>query len=119
MPYASDEEIFDRELHLHGDDAERPGYTLHELFRLTRSNVVQQRISAIGSISGLLSIHNQGFYNNVLEIPISKIFFLLRFAFDDNIPALLQITSKALSTLFYNETDEVIYQPFHDFCLCP
>lgn len=68
---------------------------------------MQQRISAIGSISGILNIYHQGFYDAVLEIPISKIFFLLRFAFDDNIPAILEVTSKALATLFHNDSDEV------------
>lgn len=72
-----------------------------------RSNIVQQRISAIGSVAGILNIYSQGFYDTVLELPISKIFFLLRYAFDDNIPAILEITSKALATLFYCESDEV------------
>lgn len=40
LPYApSDapaEPIDERELYLHGDDAQRPGYTLQELFRLAR-----------------------------------------------------------------------------------
>lgn len=74
-----------------------------------RSNIIQQRISAITAINGILEINNQGFYDNVIEIPISKIFFLLRFAFDENILSMLEITSKALSTLFYNETDEVSF----------
>lgn len=98
----------DRELYLHGADAERPGYTLQELFRLARSNVAQQRHSAIGAIAGLLNIYKQGFYDTVLEVPISKIFFLLRYAFDDNASGSLEITSKALATLLYNDSDEVI-----------
>ena len=68
---------------------------------------MQQRISAISSITGILNIYHQGFYDEVLEIPISKIFFLLRFAFDDNAPSMVECTTKALATLFYNETDEV------------
>ncbi|XP_036338126.1 RNA polymerase II-associated protein 1 [Rhagoletis pomonella] len=98
----------DRELYLHGEEPHRPGYTLQELFRLARSNVIQQRISAFRSIGGILSIYNQGFYDNVLELPISKIFFLLRFGFDDNTPAMLEVVSKALSCLFYNEADETL-----------
>lgn len=81
-----------------------------------RSNVAQQRVSAIASIAGLLNIYNQGFYDAVLEIPISKIFFLLRFAFDDNVPALLEVTSKALATLFHNDSDEVIAVLFRKLC---
>lgn len=72
--------------------------------------MIQQRNSAISAISGLLNIYNQGFYDKILEVPISKIFFLLRFAFDDNTPILLETTSKALATLFYNDSDEVKLQ---------
>lgn len=73
-----------------------------------RSNITQQRISAFGAITGILNIYNQGFYDNILELPISKIFFLLRFGLDENIPSLLEVVSKGLSVLFYNDTDEVM-----------
>lgn len=96
------------ELYLHGDDAHRPGYTLQELFRLARSKMVQQRISALGAVGGILSIHNQGYYDGIFDLPVSKIFFLLRYAFDDNTTSVLEVTAKALAALFYNETDEVI-----------
>lgn len=95
------------ELYLHGDDAHRPGYTLQELFRLARSKVIQQRISALRAVGGILSIYNQGYYDGIFELPISKIFFLLRYAFDDNTASVLEVTAKALAALFYNETDEV------------
>ncbi|XP_050335533.1 RNA polymerase II-associated protein 1 [Bactrocera neohumeralis] len=98
----------DRELYLHGDEPHRPGYTLQELFRLARSNIMQQRISAFGAIGGILSIYNQGFYDGVLELPISKIFFLLRLGLDDNTPAVLEVVSRALAFLFYNEADETL-----------
>lgn len=98
----------DRELYLHGADAERPGYSLQELFRLARSKVMQQRISALGAICGLLSIYNQGFYDAVLDVPISKCFFLLRFAFDENVPGILEVSAKALATLLHNDADETL-----------
>uniref|UniRef100_A0A0A1WPQ3 RNA polymerase II-associated protein 1 n=1 Tax=Zeugodacus cucurbitae TaxID=28588 RepID=A0A0A1WPQ3_ZEUCU len=98
----------DRELYLHGEEPHRPGYTLQELFRLARSNIMQQRISAFGAIGGILSIYNQGFYDGVLELPISKIFFLLRLGLDDNTPAVLEVVSRALAFLFYNEADETL-----------
>ena len=97
----------DRELYLHGDEPHRPGYTLQELFRLARSNVMQQRITAFNAIAGILNIYQQGFYDQVLDLPVTKIFFLLRFGFDDNTSAMLEVVSKALAYLFYNETDEV------------
>lgn len=107
LPFTSKDENPSSELYLHGDDAHRPGYSLQELFRLGRSAMMQQRISALGSIGGILNIYNQGYYDGILELPISKIFFLLRYAFDDNTPAMVEVTAKALSTLFYNESDEV------------
>lgn len=121
LPYTMDEisdktngavEKDDRELYMHGDEPHRPGYTLQELFRLARSNVMQQRVTAFSAIAGILSIYQQGFYDQVLDLPISKIFFLLRFGFDDNTPAMLEIVGKALAYLFYNETDEVSLRYF-------
>ncbi|KAH8380353.1 hypothetical protein KR009_010175 [Drosophila setifemur] len=112
------EQLDERELYLHGEEADRPGYTLQELFRLARSTVLQQRISAFGSIAGILSIYNQGFYDQVLTLPISKIVFLLRFGLDDNAPAQLEVVSRALANLFYNETDEVLLDHVHDNAYC-
>lgn len=111
------EKTFDnekRELFLHGEDPERAGYTVQEFFRLARSNVLQQRFAAFSAINGILSIYNQGFYDNVLELPIAKIFFLLRFGLDDNTPSLLEITTKGLATLFYNEADETLLDAIFD-----
>lgn len=75
---------------------------------------MQQRNSAIGAIAGILNIYHQGFYDKVLDVPISKIFFLLRFAFDDNTPILLETSSKALATLFYNDSDEILLDCTHE-----
>uniref|UniRef100_A0A182QYA5 RNA polymerase II-associated protein 1 C-terminal domain-containing protein n=1 Tax=Anopheles farauti TaxID=69004 RepID=A0A182QYA5_9DIPT len=104
----------DRELYLHGEDASRPGYTLQELFRLARSNVLQQRISALGAVAGMLNIMNQGFYHGVLELPVSKVFFFLRFALDENTPSVVEVASRALASLFYNDTDEILLDTLFD-----
>lgn len=98
----------DRELYLHGDDPHRPGYSLQELFRLARATVLQQRVAAINAIAGIINIYNQGYYDGILELPISKIFFFLRFALDENTPAIVEVTSRALAYLFYNDTDETL-----------
>ncbi|XP_016992138.2 RNA polymerase II-associated protein 1 [Drosophila rhopaloa] len=111
-------QLDERELYLHGEEADRPGYALQELFRLARSTVLQQRISAFGAIAGIFSIYNQGFYDQVLSLPISKIFFLLRFGLDDNAPAQLEVVSRALANLFYNETDEVLLDHIQDNAYC-
>lgn len=98
----------DRELYLHGEDPQRPGYTLQEFFRLGRSTVLQQRIAAINAIAGIINIYNQGYYDGIIELPISKIFFFLRFALDEKIPQIIEASSRALSYLFYNDTDETL-----------
>lgn len=118
LPFRLNEnEAASRELFLHGDDADRPGYTMQELFRLARSTVMQQRLSALAAIGGILSIYNQGYYDGIFKLPISKIFFLLRYAFDDNTPAMLEVTAKALATLIYNETDEILLDTTFDCSL--
>ncbi|XP_055640241.1 RNA polymerase II-associated protein 1 [Toxorhynchites rutilus septentrionalis] len=109
-----DDKADDRELYLHGEDEHRPGYTLQELFRLGRANVLQQRISALNAIGGILNIFNQGFYDGVLELPISKIFFFLRFALDENTPAVVEAASRALAYMFYNDTDETLLDTIYD-----
>lgn len=115
LPYTTeDENKDDRELYLHGEESHRPGYTLQELFRLGRSTVLQQRVSAITSIAGILNIYNQGYYDKILELPISKIFFFLRFALDENTSAIIEVASKALSYLFYNDTDETMLDILHE-----
>ncbi|XP_053660448.1 RNA polymerase II-associated protein 1 [Anopheles marshallii] len=117
QPYVAEpnhQQADDRELYLHGEDAQRPGYTLQELFRLARSNVLQQRISALGAIAGMLNIMNQGFYDGVLELPFSKVFFFLRFALDENTPSVVEVASRALASLFYNDTDEILLDSVFD-----
>ncbi|KAG5674271.1 hypothetical protein PVAND_004251 [Polypedilum vanderplanki] len=111
LPYIFEEENSkkdDRDLFMHGDEPDRPGYTLQELFRLARSNVLQQRTSALTAIAGILNIYNQGYYDEILQLPISKIFFFLRFSVDENVPSIIQAALKGLSVLFYNETDETL-----------
>lgn len=108
LPYTENRNVDDRELYLHGDEPFRPGYTLPEFFRLARSKVMQQRISAFKAIGGILNIYNQGFYDDILDLPISKIFFLLRFGLDENALSTLEVCSRALSALFYNDTDETV-----------
>jgi len=85
---------------------------------ISSSTVLQQRISAFGSIAGILSIYNQGFYDQVLTLPVSKIFFLLRFGLDDNTPAQLEVVSRALARLLYNETDEVLLDHICENAYC-
>lgn len=114
LPFSETLTSENRELYLHGDDPHRPGYTLQELFRLARSDVLQQRVSALTSIQGILAIYNQGFYDQVLELPVSKIFFLLRFSLDDKAPAVIEQALLGLANLFYNNSDEFLLDCIFD-----
>lgn len=96
-----------KELYLHGDEPQRPGYTLQELFRLSRSTILQQRHFALKAIVGILDIYQRGYYDKVIDLPITNIFFLLRFAMDENTEAIVEVAAMGLALLFYNESDEV------------
>ncbi|EFA10420.1 RNA polymerase II-associated protein 1 [Tribolium castaneum] len=107
LPY-TEKEISEksRVLYHHGEEAGRPGYTLQELFQLSRSNVIQQKIIALNTIANILSLHSTGVYDDVIDLPLEQIFFVLRFCLDDNTPAVLNAAIKAMRNLFYSKVDE-------------
>jgi len=43
-------------LHHHGDEPERPGYTLEELLLFSRSSVMQQRAIGVSTIANILRL---------------------------------------------------------------
>lgn len=51
-------------------------------------------------------MHSTGVYENVIDIPIEQIFFVLRVCLDDNAPSILNAAIKALRNLFFYEIDE-------------
>lgn len=115
MPFHADEKISqDRNLFIHGEEPDRPGYTLKELLRLGRSNILQQRISALKSIAGIIAFHNQGFYDGILELPHAKLFFYLRFAMDDSTFLIMSEATKAMGSLIYNDVDEFLLDLTYD-----
>ncbi|KAL1494575.1 hypothetical protein ABEB36_010151 [Hypothenemus hampei] len=95
-----------RHLYHHGDEPERPGYTLQELLLLSRSNVTQQRIVALTTLGNILSLEQTGIYDKVIDVPIEQIFFVLRVCIDDNTPSVLTAAVKALRNLVYFQVDE-------------
>ncbi|XP_076265671.1 RNA polymerase II-associated protein 1 isoform X1 [Rhynchophorus ferrugineus] len=95
-----------RHLYHHGDEPERPGYTLQELMLLSRSNVIQQKIIALNTLGNILSLDQTGIYDRVIDIPIEQVFFVIRFCLDDNTPSVLNGAIKALRNLIYFQIDE-------------
>lgn len=61
---------------------------------------------ALSTIANLLSVWHSGAYEIIAEIPVEQIFFVIRFAADDNAPGVLNAAMKALRNLFCCSIDE-------------
>lgn len=114
QPFNAEMTEANRHLFMHGGPENRPGLTLQDFFRLARSTNIQQRVAAFNAIAGILSIYNQGYYDGILELPIPKIFFLLRFGLDEAVPSITEAAMRALAYLFYNDNDEMLLDATFD-----
>lgn len=106
LPYTMEYTENTKTLFHHGEEPHRPGYSLTELFELSRSTITQQRVMALNTLAGVLEYHSAGTYKDVLEIPLSKIFFVIRIAMDENKTVILEPALKAMRNLLYNRIDE-------------
>ncbi|XP_054282701.1 RNA polymerase II-associated protein 1 isoform X2 [Macrosteles quadrilineatus] len=108
LPYC--EEQTTEGLHHHGDEPERPGYTLQELMQLSRSSMLQQRITAISTLSNIFVKASD--YDYCLEKPLlpqlldSELYLLLRFTLDDSVRSVVSAALAAISNLLVNIKDE-------------
>lgn len=106
LPYVMEYTENTKTLFHHGEEPHRPGYSLTELFELSRSTITQQRVMALNTLAGVLEYYSAGTYKDVLEIPLSKIFFVIRIAIDENKTIMLEPALKAMRNLLYNRIDE-------------
>lgn len=106
LPYTVEYTEKSKTLFHHGEEPHRPGYSLTELIELTRSTITQQRVMALNTLAGILEYYNVGTYKDILELPLSKIFFILRIAMDENKIIILESALKAMRNLLYNRIDE-------------
>ncbi|XP_034827914.1 RNA polymerase II-associated protein 1 [Maniola hyperantus] len=106
LPYTVEYTEKTKTLFHHGEDPHRPGYSITEMIELTRSTVTQQRVMALNTIAGILEYYIAGIYKDVIEIPLSKIFFVIRIALDENKLILLEPALKAMRNLLFNRIDE-------------
>ncbi|XP_035448327.2 RNA polymerase II-associated protein 1 [Spodoptera frugiperda] len=106
LPYTMEYTEKTKPLFHHGDEPHRPGYSITELIELTRSTVTQQRVMALNTIAGIIEYYSAGTYKNVIEIPVSKLFFIIRIAMDDNKVIILEPALRAMRNLLYNRIDE-------------
>ncbi|KAL3049240.1 hypothetical protein OYC64_008664 [Pagothenia borchgrevinki] len=99
-------------LHHHGEEPDRAGYSLQELFLLSRSQLIQQRTLAISTLANILSKARAGEYLSVLKGSMvstlldAGLLFLLRFALDDGVEGAMSATVHALKALLVCEEDE-------------
>lgn len=55
LPYVEeDKSTCDRGLYHHGEEPQRPGYAIEELYQLTRSSLPRQRIVALNTLAAIL-----------------------------------------------------------------
>uniref|UniRef100_A0A4X1UY90 RNA polymerase II associated protein 1 n=1 Tax=Sus scrofa TaxID=9823 RepID=A0A4X1UY90_PIG len=99
-------------LHHHGEEAERAGYSLQELFHLTRSQVSQQRALALHVLAQVISRAQAGEFGDrlvgsVLHLLLDAGFlFLLRFSLDDRVEGVIAAAVRALRALLVVPGDE-------------
>ncbi|XP_068195704.1 RNA polymerase II-associated protein 1 isoform X2 [Antennarius striatus] len=99
-------------LHHHGEEPERAGYSLQELFILSRSQVIQQRSLALSTLANILSQARAGAYLSDLKGSVTStlldagLLFLLRFALDDSVEGVMSAAVHALKTLLVCDSDE-------------
>ncbi|XP_006158727.1 RNA polymerase II-associated protein 1 isoform X2 [Tupaia chinensis] len=99
-------------LHHHGEEAERAGYSLQELFHLTRSQVSQQRALALHVLTQVISRAQAGEFGDrlvgsVLRLLLDAGFlFLLRFSLDDRVDGVIAAAVRALRALLVTPGDE-------------
>ncbi|XP_014250012.1 RNA polymerase II-associated protein 1 [Cimex lectularius] len=98
-------------LHNHGEEQERPGYTLQELIQLSRSSVLQQRVISLNCLAKIMA--NASRYNEHFNKPIlpalldADMYLLLRFSLDDPAPPIVIASATAICNLIVNHTDEL------------
>ncbi|XP_042356934.1 RNA polymerase II-associated protein 1 [Plectropomus leopardus] len=99
-------------LHHHGEEPERAGYSLQELFLLSRSQLIQQRSLALSTLANILSKARAGEYLSVLQGSVvstlldAGLLFLLRFALDDSVEGAMSAAVHALKALLVCAEDE-------------
>ncbi|NWW49647.1 RPAP1 protein, partial [Pedionomus torquatus] len=99
-------------LHHHGEEAERAGYSLQELFHLSRSQVIQQRTLALQVLGHIVQKARTGEFASSLKGSVLRLLldagflFLLRFSLDDAVDNVMAASVGALRALLVSLDDE-------------
>ncbi|XP_075211617.1 RNA polymerase II-associated protein 1 isoform X2 [Lycorma delicatula] len=111
LPFVDDKLDVRQGLHHHGEEPERPGYSLQELIQLSRSSVLQQRIIALNTLANVLEKAN--LYVECFDKPLlpmlldAELFLMLRFSLDDASRPVITVSLAALCNLLVNHFDEI------------
>ncbi|GFR83261.1 RNA polymerase II-associated protein 1 [Elysia marginata] len=101
-------------LHHHGEEPERAGYTLEEIFQLTRSSNLQQKTFAFHTLAKVISKAKSGKLSEKVQSPIiptilsGGVLMLLRWGLDDSAVAVVAAAVDALHALLWNPLDEAL-----------
>ncbi|KAG5265553.1 hypothetical protein AALO_G00243750 [Alosa alosa] len=99
-------------LHHHGDEPELAGYSLQELFMLSRSLVIQQRTLALSTLANIITKARSGVFTSELKGSVlstlldAGLLFLLRFSLDDCVEGVIAAAVQALQALLVSADDE-------------
>uniref|UniRef100_A0A8C2TR58 RNA polymerase II associated protein 1 n=1 Tax=Coturnix japonica TaxID=93934 RepID=A0A8C2TR58_COTJA len=99
-------------LHHHGEEAERAGYSLQELFHLSRSQLIQQRTLALQVLGRIVQKARAGEFASSLKGSVLRLLldagflFLLRFSLDDTVDNVMAASVGALRALLVSSDDE-------------
>ena len=99
-------------LHHHGDEPDRAGYTLEELFHLCRSTFAQQKVVALEVLTHVLTNAKRGDFDGLFNVNLlgdvveSGIVPVLRMGADDANESVMAASLACLTALIYNEFDE-------------
>lgn len=121
LAYKDDNISMQKGLHHHGEEPERPGYSLQELLQLTRSSTQQQRCTALITLANIIEKSRKGWYDKTLQPPpliaLSQrnLLLLLRFSLDDTSVAVITATLQALRAFLYSEEDEICLDRLYGF----
>ncbi|XP_020282059.1 RNA polymerase II-associated protein 1 isoform X2 [Pseudomyrmex gracilis] len=124
LPYKDENLTMDKGLHHHGEEPDRPGYSLQELLQLSRSSTQQQRCTALTTLANVMEKTHKGWYDKALyPAPLTalsqkNILLLLRFSLDDTSVAVITAALQALRAFLVSEADEVCLDRLYGFGMC-
>uniref|UniRef100_UPI00398EF54A RNA polymerase II-associated protein 1 isoform X2 n=1 Tax=Pristiophorus japonicus TaxID=55135 RepID=UPI00398EF54A len=99
-------------LHHHGEQPEQAGYSLQELFHLSRSQIIQQRTLALQMLARIVQKAKSGDFSSSLKHSMVRMLldagflFLLRFSLDDSAENVIAACVQALKALLVSPSDE-------------